>query len=88
MPHNTIKRCFYTVSALWKALLTLVSSPAALAFIPAFSLAALWFGGEGALLVVAALIPLLYMVSGGLTARKIHDRADTTTTSGLLAAQP
>ena len=88
MPYNTIKRCFYTVSTLRKALLTLASSPAALAFIPAFSLAALWFGGEGALLVVAALIPLLYLACGGLTARNLHDRTDTVTASGLLARPP
>jgi hypothetical protein len=37
---------------------TLLSGPPAFAFIPAFCLAAFWFGGEGALVVTAAAVPV------------------------------
>lgn len=48
-------------------IISLLTGPPALAFIPAISLAAFWFGGEGALLVVAALAPAAYLLSGGLS---------------------
>lgn len=38
----------------------------ALAFLPALSLASFWIGGEGALIVVSALLPLAYLLAGGL----------------------
>ena len=44
----------------------LMLGPAALAFLPAFCLAAFWFGGEGALVVFAALLPVVYLVGTGL----------------------
>lgn len=40
--------------------------PPALAFLPAFCLAAYWFGGEGALIVLAGILPILYLVAGNL----------------------
>lgn len=46
-----------------KRILAILTGPPALAFVPAFSLAAFWFGGEGALLVVAAILPVLYLMS-------------------------
>lgn len=42
--------------------------PPALAFVPALCLAAFWFGGEGALVVLSGLIPVLYLVGGGFRA--------------------
>ncbi|MEQ6248964.1 GGDEF domain-containing phosphodiesterase [Sulfitobacter sp. HNIBRBA3233] len=51
-----------------KRLFRALTGPPALAFVPAFSLAAFWFGGEGALLVVAAILPVLYLVAGGTVA--------------------
>ncbi|MFD2738048.1 putative bifunctional diguanylate cyclase/phosphodiesterase [Sulfitobacter aestuarii] len=43
-------------------LASLISSPQALAFIPALTLAAFWFGGEAALIAVAVCLPLLYLL--------------------------
>lgn len=40
--------------------------PPALAFVPAFCLAAFWFGGEGALVVLAGTLPVLYLIAGNL----------------------
>lgn len=51
-----------------------VIGPAALAFIPAFSLAAYWFGGEGALIVMTALLPLLYLFAGNMGDRILLPR--------------
>ncbi|NNK15788.1 MAG: diguanylate cyclase, partial [Sulfitobacter sp.] len=47
----------------------LMLGPPALASLPAISLSAYWFGGEGALIVFAALLPVLYLVGGSF-----HDR--------------
>ncbi|MEW9919797.1 putative bifunctional diguanylate cyclase/phosphodiesterase [Marimonas sp. MJW-29] len=43
--------------------------PPALAFLPALCLAAYWFGGEGALIVLAGLLPVVYLVGGNLNGR-------------------
>ena len=43
-----------------------VIGPPALAFLPAFCLAAYWFGGEGALIVITALLPVLYLFAGSV----------------------
>ncbi len=56
-------------NAVQKHFLRFLGSPAALAFLPAACLAAFWFGGEGALIVLAALLPIMYLI--GSTA---HDR--------------
>ncbi|GLQ27791.1 putative bifunctional diguanylate cyclase/phosphodiesterase [Sulfitobacter pacificus] len=53
-----------------------LTGPPAFAFVPAMCLAAFWFGGEGALVVLAGLLPVLYLVGGNL-----HNRA---TFSGAL----
>lgn len=66
----------------------LLTSPPALAFVPAFSLAAFWFGGEGALLVVAALVPVIYLLIGGVGAAVGHLHSNLTTRNGLLARAP
>lgn len=68
-----------------KRIFAVLTGPPALAFIPAFSLAAFWFGGEGALLVVAALVPAAYLVSGGLSATVGHLHGNTLNKNGLLA---
>lgn len=69
MPQNTPPKRRLDSAVLRKLLFGYLTAPAALALIPAFSLAAFWFGGEGALLVVSALIPTAYLLSGGLTAQ-------------------
>lgn len=43
--------------------------PPALAFVPALCLAGFWFGGEGALIVIAALLPVVYLAGGGFHSR-------------------
>lgn len=53
----------------------LIAGPPALAFVPAFCLAAFWFGGEGALIVLAGLLPVIYLFSGGFNGR-LRVRAD------------
>jgi len=75
--------------ALWRArIFEVLTGPPALAFVPAFSLAAYWFGGEGALLVVAALVSAIYLLSGGFAASvgHLHGRGDSS--QGLLARGP
>ncbi|UWR24080.1 GGDEF domain-containing phosphodiesterase [Sulfitobacter sp. S190] len=42
-----------------------MTTPAALVFAPAFYLAAFWFGGEGALLVLAAVAQVAFFAGGG-----------------------
>ncbi len=42
-----------------------MTGPPALAFLPALCLGTYWFGGEGALLICAAMIPILYLLMGG-----------------------
>lgn len=50
----------------WARKLSIVmSGPPALAFLPAICLATFWFGGEGALLICAAAIPIAYLFLGG-----------------------
>ncbi|MGJ8544090.1 MAG: putative bifunctional diguanylate cyclase/phosphodiesterase [Sulfitobacter sp.] len=48
-----------------KHVLTLLMGPPALAFLPAATLAAFWFGGEEALIAFAAGMPLAYLLTGG-----------------------
>jgi diguanylate cyclase (GGDEF)-like protein len=62
----------------------ILTGPPALAFVPAFSLAAFWFGGEGALLVVAALVPAAYLIAGGFGAGISHLKAGRFTKNGLM----
>jgi diguanylate cyclase (GGDEF)-like protein len=58
-----------------------LTGPPALAFVPAMCLAAFWFGGEGALIVLAGFLPVLYLVGGSF-----HGRAALTgeVTTGIL----
>lgn len=73
------------VSTLRQRAFDLLTGPPALAFIPALSLAAFWFGGEGALIVVAGLVPTAYLVSGGLGATVGHLKPSSLTKNGLMA---
>lgn len=85
MPNTKRKRIISGLTVLRKRIFILLTSPPALAFVPAFSLAAFWFGGEGALLVVAALVPVVYLLFGGLGAAVGHLQGPVTTRNGLLA---
>ncbi|MCX7558727.1 bifunctional diguanylate cyclase/phosphodiesterase [Sulfitobacter sp. F26204] len=51
------------LARLRRRLALVLTGPPAFAFIPAMCLAAFWFGGEGALVVLAGLLPLLYLLS-------------------------
>ncbi len=42
------------------------TSTSALAFLPALSLAAFWFGGEASLIIVSALLPIIFLVCGAI----------------------
>lgn len=71
-----------------KQVFAMLTGPPALAFVPAFSLAAFWFGGEGALLVVAALVPTAYLLSGGVAATVGHLKTEGTGQNAMLARAP
>jgi diguanylate cyclase (GGDEF)-like protein len=68
VPDNIPRPKGFDMTRSRKRLFDLLTSPPALAFIPAMTLAAFWFGGEGALLVVAAVVPAAYLLSGGVGA--------------------
>jgi EAL domain-containing protein (putative c-di-GMP-specific phosphodiesterase class I)/GGDEF domain-containing protein len=62
------KRPAFTLTTLRAVMRRLLTGPHVLAFVPAITLAAFWFGGETALLLVALGLPLLVLASGGLGA--------------------
>ncbi len=68
-----------------KSFFKILTGPPALAFVPAFSLAAFWFGGEGALLVVAALVPVIYLASGSFATGLKGITPYRTNSNGLLS---
>lgn len=70
-----------TLAWLRQRLALVMTGPPAFAFVPALCLAAFWFGGEGALIVLAGLLPVLYLVGGGLQGRMALPRGAVT---GLL----
>ena len=53
-----------TVAQLQRRFAAVLSSPPAFAFLPAISLAVFWFGGEGALVVLAGVLPIVYLIGG------------------------
>lgn len=75
-------------TVLRKRAFELLTGPPALAFVPAISLAAYWFGGEGALLVMAALVPAAYLISGGFNTATGALNANSVNRNGLLARAP
>ncbi|MDF3414440.1 bifunctional diguanylate cyclase/phosphodiesterase [Sulfitobacter sp. M57] len=64
--HQTWPR---SMKRLRQRLALVLTGPPAFAFVPALCLAAFWFGGEGALVVLAGLLPVLYLVGGGIHTR-------------------
>lgn len=53
------------LSRLRRRLLFVMMGPPALAFLPAATLAAFWFGGEAALIAVSVGLPVAYFLTGG-----------------------
>ncbi len=88
MPKKIPARSLLSLERLRSRLYDVLTGPPALAFVPAFSLAAYWFGGEGALLVVAALVPAVYLLSGGLGMPAGPFTNSKRTKHGLLAHEP
>ena len=62
----------------------LLVGPQALAFLPALALGAFWFGGEGALIVVALGTPLLVLGAGMIGAPRRTGRGPRDAVTGLL----
>ena len=54
------------LARLKRRLAAVLMGPPAFAFIPALCLAAFWFGGEGALVVLAGVLPVVYLMGGNL----------------------
>lgn len=69
---------------LGRRLSLILGGPPALAFLPALCLGAFWIGGEGALLVCAALMPVVYLMLGGLRSDASAILAAADATAGLL----
>lgn len=88
MPDNREKKSVLRILAYRQRALDLLTGPPALAFVPAISLAAFWFGGEGALLVMAALVPAAYLLSGGFGAAVEHLQNSSVNSNGILARAP
>ena len=55
-----------SLARLQRHLAAAFAGPPALAFLPAICLTAFWLGGEIALVVVSAMLPLFYLVVGGM----------------------
>ncbi len=88
MPHDNEKKSVLKILAYRQRALDLLTGPPALAFVPAISLAAFWFGGEGALLVMAALVPAAYLLSGGIGAAVEQLQSASLNSNGILARAP
>ena len=88
MPDNREKKSVLRILAYRQRTLDLLTGPPALAFVPAISLAAFWFGGEGALLVMATLVPAAYLLSGGFGAAVEHLQNSSVNSNGILARAP
>ena len=52
-------------SALQRQAMALLAGPSGFAFLPALCLAAFWFGGEGALILLCVIVPLVYLLTRG-----------------------
>lgn len=88
MPNSDKNKRTLTILAFRQRAFELLTGPPALAFIPAISLAAFWFGGEGALLVMAALVPAIYLLSGGFSAALGQFQNSNLNSNGILARAP
>lgn len=60
------QRYFSIFTRLQRSIAAVLTSTAALAFVPALSLAAFWLGGEATLILVSALLPIIYLASGAI----------------------
>jgi diguanylate cyclase (GGDEF)-like protein len=60
------RRSAHSLTKLQRQLATVFTGPPAMAFLPAICLAAFWAGGEIALMVVAAMLPIAYLIAGGI----------------------
>ena len=60
------QRHFPVITKLQRVAATAFTSTAALAFLPALSLGAFWFGGEATLIIVSALVPILLLLTGAI----------------------
>ena len=87
MSDKTVERQSRKLDPARRRMFELLTSPPAIAFIPAFSLAAFWFGGEGALLVVASLLPALYLLTGGIDPARLFRQTAPTQRAGLLGPE-
>lgn len=58
------QRSYSVVTRLQRGVAHVLTSSSALAFLPALSLAAFWFGGEATLIVVSALLPIIFLLCG------------------------
>ncbi|MEL6449991.1 MAG: bifunctional diguanylate cyclase/phosphodiesterase [Pseudomonadota bacterium] len=71
--------------ARWRQrVVTAFSGPQMLAFIPALTLAAFWLGGEAALIVIALVVPLIWLFLGGVE-QMISRKVARAKGSGLIA---
>jgi len=59
------------LTGLRRRLALYLTGPPALAFLPCISLASYWLGGEGALIVVSGLLPLIYLAAGAIHEERI-----------------
>ncbi|WP_170507009.1 putative bifunctional diguanylate cyclase/phosphodiesterase [Ruegeria arenilitoris] len=67
------------------ALASVLSGPAALAFVPAISLAAFWIGGERALVVAALVLPLIFAGAATFDARANRQLQRRNPPGGMMA---
>lgn len=74
----------YNVTAFKDRLRAALAGPQMLAFVPAMCLAGYWFGGEGALILVALSLPALWAISGGFDGI-VTQHVARVTTNGLVA---
>ncbi len=74
-----------TVERVLDVLTSVLSGPAALAFVPAISLAAFWIGGERALVVTALCLPLVFIGAAAFDARSDRQRQRRNLPVGMLA---
>ncbi|WP_170387721.1 putative bifunctional diguanylate cyclase/phosphodiesterase [Ruegeria atlantica] len=73
------------VERILHALTSALNGPAALAFVPAISLAAFWMGGERALVIVALGLPVLFMGAAALEERADNIRQQNRPPGGMMA---
>jgi EAL domain-containing protein (putative c-di-GMP-specific phosphodiesterase class I)/GGDEF domain-containing protein len=81
MPASTVKRALRALPRRLAA--ALAGGPQVMAFLPALTLAAYWFGGEPYLLVTAVLIPAIFAAGGLFTLARPPSGTGADATHGL-----